>query len=199
MAGIKQAIQDIMARLATLQVQTPDNITLPLFVRIWNNQLSEERKGQLESYQKPAAFVEIVSKVTWEEIGIGYRSADLGINVHLVHTFYNNDTTMEQDLTIFDLRDQVTALLSDLTWNPTGCTNLFCTSEEQDYNHDNIYHYQLTFTCNFIDSKGSAYDAAAGKYITENPPTNLQLNTAYVNDGSIPPNDVQERTFNIPK
>jgi hypothetical protein len=173
MAGIKAPLQDILTKLATIQVTNGDGNTIDLYARIWNNQIESERAGDSYVYPKPAAFVETLSPVTFQEIGQNFRSADLGINIHLVHEFYNEDGTFEQDLLVFDIRDKIVAALSQ--FKPTGCGQLVSTGEQQDYDHDNIYHYVISFVCNFIDSKGSPYDTGRGIYIEKEAPTGVNI------------------------
>lgn len=178
MAAIKQPIQDVMNRLATLQVVNADLLSVPLFVRVWNNQITYEENGELYISQKPAAYVEVVNNAGFDEIGIGFQSADLVFRIHLVHEFYNNDITFEQDLTIYDLRDAVVALMN--LYQPTGCSPMFKKSEEADYRHKNVYHYIIDFITNFTDSKGSPYDPGAGKYVDSVPPVDEQTNVTIV-------------------
>lgn len=180
MSGIKQPIQDVLAKLASIQVTNNDLQTVGLYSRIWNNQLADIRDGKIYEWPRPAAFVEVISPVTFEVIGLGFRSADVGFRIHLIHEFYNQDGTFEQDLAIFDLRD--TVLLNLSQYCPTACGPLNCMNETQDYNHDNLYHYTLDFVANFTDSKGSMFDPALGKYDeTANP--NLDQSTV---NGGIP-------------
>ena len=173
MAGIKQPLQDLLTKLATLDVVDQNGRTVKLYARVWNNQVDFEKEGELYNYPKPAAFVEMVSPMVFEEIGQNFRSSDLGIIIHLVHEYYNGDGTFEQDLAIFDLRDQVIALLSQ--YQPAACGPMVAVTEAQEYDHDNLYHYQITFATNFTDSKASPYDVGRGIYIEKIPPTNLQL------------------------
>lgn len=173
MAGIKAPIQDILTKLATINVTNGDGNTVPLYARIWNNQVEREKDGETYVYPKPAAFVEIQSPATFQEIGGNYRTTDLGISIHLVHEYYNQDGTFEQDLVIFDLRDQVIAMLSQ--YRPTGCGQLVAISDQQDFDHDNVYHYVISFVCNFIDSKGSPYEVERGIYIEKAAPTEAQI------------------------
>lgn len=164
MAGIKSPILDIITKLKTL-------VTLQT-VRIWNNQIAYERDGKLYDFAKPAVFLEVVNDVKYNQLGEGYQSADVGWRIHLVHEFYDaQDGTFEQDLPVFDLRDSIVTLLS--LYEPTGCGPLVRTSETQDYEHDNIYHFIIDFVCNFTDSKGSKDDQ--GKYVEKTPPIDLQL------------------------
>lgn len=191
MSGIKQPIQDILTRLSAIQVTNNDNQTVGLHSRVWNNQLRnvEERDGsKIPIFPTPAAFVEIISPASYEIIGIGFRSADIGIRIHLVHEYLNQDGTFEQDLIIFDLRDNVLAHKNNpinpglSSFCPTACGPLNCVREEQDFDHNNLYHYILDFVCNFTDSKASAFDTDAGQFDdTANPDMD-----ASVVDGGIP-------------
>jgi hypothetical protein len=175
MAAIKQPITDIMSKLATLNIINADLQTVPLRVRVWNNQLRHEAHGEMYDFIKPAAFLEVIGNVQWEQLGIGFRSADIGFHVHLITEMYDaQDGTMEQNLKIFDLRDQVVAMLSN--YAPTACSPMWSTGETQDYDHTNLYHYIISFVCNFTDSKGSQYEPGAGYYIDSTPPTNLVMN-----------------------
>lgn len=179
MAGIKQPIIDILARIATMQVTNKTGQTMNLRPRIWNNQLAAEKDAQYVDYLKPAVFLEVINNVIYDELGYGMQSADVGWRIHIIDEFYDaQDSTYEQDLGIFDLRDQMVALLS--LYEPTACGPLVRTAEEQDYDHDNLYHYIIDFICNFTDSKGSPYDPSSGRYISSTPPTAATINGQYV-------------------
>jgi len=183
MSGIKPVLSDLLAKLATIQVINQDNFAVSLYSHIWNNQIAQiGQKGEY-SWPRPAAFIEIISPATFEILGRGLRSADIGIRIHLIHDFFNSEGTMEQDLTIFELRDQVVSAHNNDTskqsgisgFMPTACTPMTCVSEDQDYDHANLYHYILDFACNFIDSKASSYDSADGRFIEATDP-DLDLN-----------------------
>jgi hypothetical protein len=174
MAGIKDPIRDILAKLTTLQVVNQDSQTVALYARIWNRQPEYEEQGKGFVYPKPAGFLEIVNPINYQVIGQGYRSADPIFRIHVIHEFYDAaDGTFEQDLPIFDLADEVTALLSGFT--PAGCGPMNCMSESQDYQHTNIYHYLLDFVCNFTNSKGSKLDPARTDYVPSVPPLELEV------------------------
>jgi hypothetical protein len=174
MAGIKAPLEDILARLATLDVTNGDGNTVKLHSRVWNNQVEREKSGGSYVYPKPAAFVEIVSPIGWDEIGGNFLQSDLGISIHIVTELYNTEGTLDQNLVVYDLRDQIVALLSQ--YKPTGCGLMRLMDETPDYDADNVNHYILTFACNFIDSKASPYDPSRGNYIESEPPTGLQVN-----------------------
>ena len=173
MAGIKQVIQSLIAELGTVSVTNQDGNTVALYAHVWNNHVEMEKVGAIEAYPKPAAFVEIQAPTPYDNIGLNFRSSDITVNLHLVHEYYNQDGTMEQDLTIFDLRDKVLAAITG--FQPTACGPMVSNGEVQDYDHDNVYHFILSFTCHFVDSKGSQYDAGRSVYIEKEPPTDLDL------------------------
>jgi len=199
MSGIKPVITDLLAKLATIQVQNQDGQTVPIYSHIWNNQLAYAEDGKGYSWPRPSAFIEIVSPAQFEIIGLGFRSADLGIRIHLVHDFFDaQDGTYEQDLTIFDLRDKVVSAHNTDTTKQSGlsqycltaCGPLNCVSESQDYDHGNLYHYILEFICNFTDSKGSKYDPANGQFIeTSDPDLDLLVDLIPKPDDYVPEND----------
>lgn len=178
MAGLKQPLQDILTKLSLIQVTNQDGQTVGIYSRVWNNQVEREKDGETYIYPKPAAFVEIVGPLPFEETGKNLRSARLVWAIHLVHEYYNQDGTFEQDLVIYDLRDQVIAALSQYT--PTACTMLVAEQEQADYDHDNVYHYIINFSCTFMDSKASPYDDGRGIYIDKQPPTGVNIVRDYV-------------------
>lgn len=162
---------DILNLLAT--------VPTVLHVNLWNNQIKDEDKGKIYDFPKPALFLEMIPHPQWEELGLGLQSADMGWRIHLAHEFYDDQNgNFERNIPVMLLRDDVKATLS-LQW-PTGCGPLVMRTEVQDPNHTNIYHYVMDFTCNFIDSKGSPYDEAAGKRTTSTPPTALVLDASIV-------------------
>lgn len=177
MAGIADAMRDILTQLRSQQVMNNDHNLVTPYVRIWNNQLSYDKDGKMENFPKPAFFLEPLNDIEWEELGQGYRSADIGFAIHVVHEFYNaDDGTFEQDLEVFVIRDAITALLT--YFRPAGCGAMACIKETQDFEHDNLYHLILVFACNFTDSKGSRRDPARNYYKQSVPPTGLQVNAS---------------------
>lgn len=175
MAGIKAPIQDILTRLATISPVDQDNSANPLYARVWNNQLKQLTSGETYSFPRPCAFLELPNPTQYNRLLNAIDEADVVFRVHIAHDYYDaEDGTFEQDLTIFDLRDQIVALLSQ--YSPTGCGTMVRIAEEQDYSHTNIYHYIIDFKCAFIDSKGSPFDSASNAYTESVPPTRLNIN-----------------------
>lgn len=176
MARIKDAIKDVLGRLSGIKVINQDGSEADMYARIYNGQIDAEGSGKLGyNYPKPATFLEVMNDQMYDSIGLGFQAADLVFRIHLVHEYYNEDGTFEQDLEIYDLRDKVVSLLS--FFKPAGCGVLERRAEQQDYAHNNIYHYVIDFACNFIDSTASKYDSDhPDAYIYSNPPTDLEIN-----------------------
>lgn len=146
MAGIKDPILDVMARI---RAQIPEFLT----VRIFNNQIRDERDGKYVDYPKPACFVEILNDVAWQTLQGGHAAADLGFRFHIVHEHYNNsDGTFEQDLAVFGLRDSIIKKFT--LFKAIGCGPMALQAEGLDYDHDNIYEYIVDFVTHFIDDTG---------------------------------------------
>jgi hypothetical protein len=176
MAAIKQPLKDVMACLSGLL--TAGGGPLFLYVRKYNDQFSKMKEGMIQAIPLPAALVEIIEPIEWNQMGGGLKQGDLTWKIHIgMEQLDAQDGTMEQNLDVFDqLRDPVVAGLSG--FKPTACGLLFQTSESPDYAHTNFYAYVVTFKCGFIDSKGSPYDPNSGKITYTVPPTLLQVNNS---------------------
>lgn len=110
--------------------------------------------GKIESYPLPATFIEVVPAQEHTQLGAGYTESDVTFRIHIVQSEYDaGDGTMEENKTIFGLRDTVVALLT--YYEPPGCSGLMKVAESQDYEHTNVYHYILDFKASFIDTTGA--------------------------------------------
>lgn len=154
---ILEPIQDVGARLSTYMVQTPDNITVPIYVRIWNNQIRNLKDGTGYAFQRPAAFIEVVNDAAFEPLQEGYRSVDLAFRIHIVHDYLNAEGTLEQDLKIFTHRDNIIALFA--FYCPVGCGPMIAIREVQEYDHGNMVEYVIDFGCNFTDGTANRWKA----------------------------------------
>ena len=72
------------------------------------------------------------------------------IKIHIIDNMLDaGDGTQEQNLRIFDFKQQVYVLLK--FFQPTNCVKMFRIAETHDYDHDNLYHYIQHYRSNFID------------------------------------------------
>jgi hypothetical protein len=174
MAGILVPITDVLTKLGTLDVINMDGTTGKLFARTWNDQFRNQEEGDIEAFPLPAAYVEILNPASFQRIGVGFDAGDIIVRIHAGHWQADaGDGTFAQDLNIFSLRDKIVKLISN--FKPTGCGLLVHIGDGQNYDHKNVYVYEIDFTCHFIDSKASPYDPDAGKYINSTPPTGLEI------------------------
>ena len=117
------------------------------FVTIWNNQFDYIEDGKTYSFPFPCAFVEIISD-NFGQLGNRYQGVDVQVKIHLGQEFYNG-SNMDENLTIYSLRDKVVQNLSLYKASKTGPFTKI--NEQQDYDHNNIYHYELTYAAHWID------------------------------------------------
>ena len=141
-------------------------ITELKFVTIWNNQFSYIENGEIYSFPMPCAFVE-VSADGFEDLGNKYQATDIIIKIHIGQDFYNG-TNIDENLSIFVLRDLVVKKLSH--FKPSTAGSLTKISEKQDFQHSNIYHYEIDFKTHYIDNTDVDAD------ILTAPPLALQIN-----------------------
>lgn len=192
MAGIVTPIREILQALNRMQVINQTGVSAPLTARVWNDQIRRNIEGEIEYQPYPAAFLEITTPSTYAEIGGGIGASDLVFAIHLAHEYYDAmDGTFEQDLLIFELRDQLLGTLSH--FKPTGCGPLSRISESQDYAHANIYHYIVEFTAHFIDDRGSN-DITQGFQLS-GAPLDLEINPITVEKSG--DHQLSQQKFNI--
>lgn len=162
-----------------MEVQNMDMEVVPLYTRVFNNQINRQRAGKGAAVPLPAAFVEVLAPESYNRLLNGVSESDLIFRIHLVHWFADaQDGTFDQDLLIFDLRDRVIALLSN--YQLTACGNLVLLAETQDYDHDDVYVILMDFKTGFIDTKGSPHDDCRPEYSRHKPPVTLTLTTQKV-------------------
>lgn len=160
---LKQAIKDIKARILT-------NSQF-IYCAVFNDQIKQEESGKTFVFPKPAVLVEISSPSNGlQTLGsYGVTVHDFIFRFSIVHEQLNAEydgtagSGMDENLDVFDLRDTLKTLLTG--FQPTNCSNLQYDSESQDYAHDNIYVYGISFRCSYVDTKGSPYDVDSNVWV----------------------------------
>lgn len=161
MSGIDSPVKDILAKVVTSSIK---------YCRVWNNQFKYIEEKKIEAFSFPCAFVEVIMPNNYNQLGCGITQSDVTFRIHIgAVEFDAGDGTMEQNLSIFALRDEIIALLTN--FQPTACSNLMHTGDGQDFEHTDIYHYTIDFICSFIDDKGDSRK----KLISKAPPTALEV------------------------
>lgn len=142
---MKQTAIDILTKLK--------EITTLQYVVMWNNQFNQIEDGDVESFPFPCAMLELQPQ-QYNQLGGGYQQTDVDFRIHIGHVQFDSlDGNMEQNLSVFDLRNEVVQKLS--LYKPSMSGELFKVSEEQDYEHTSIYHYVITFRSCVIDKIAS--------------------------------------------
>lgn len=134
-------------------------------VTIWNNQFNYIDSGEIYSFPMPCAFVE-VSADGFEQLGGNYQATDLIIKIHIGNDFYNG-TNIDENLTIFVLRDLIVKKLSRFKATTSG--DFVKISEKQDFEHSNVYHYEIDFKTHYVDN------TAVNADILTTPPLALEI------------------------
>jgi hypothetical protein len=151
-AEIFEAIQtQINASVVTNN--TPDFA----FIHIWNNQLEklkskDENGNDYYNINYPALFVEFTAPNEILQLGNGVQLYDpLDIRIHIIHNEIDSmDGNLEQNINVFALKQKVFKALQG--FEPSGCCAFTRVNEEQDYDHNNLYHYIQTYRTNYVDN-----------------------------------------------
>lgn len=136
------------------------------FVAIWNNQFEYLQDGGEYVFPMPCVFVEVQNENN-QDLGCNYQGQDINIIFHIGQDFYNG-SQMEQNFTIFELRDLLVKSISN--FKPTTASKMVKTSELQDFNHSNVYHYAISYKTHWIDN------TAVNEETLSTAPLNLIIN-----------------------
>lgn len=137
-----------------------------LYAAVFNDQVKLEGEGKTFNFPKPAILIEMQNPSAGVALlGSGVTVSDALIwRLSIVHeelnavdpSTGNPSGTMDENLTVFFYRDAVKTAFTG--FKPTHCSELQYVEENQDYAHDNIYVYGISFKCSYVDTKGSGYD-----------------------------------------
>ena len=175
MSGISAPIADLKALLTSITFRNNAGQTIGLFSEVWNNHFKSLEDGTTYSFPLPAALIEVINPANYTQLAFGITESDITFRIHIGMEQLDSGTgTMDENLTIFALRD---AVIAKLTYQElTACSGLMKVSENQDYNHDNLYVYTIDFVCSFIDDLGDTRRTQTASV----PPTHLVLDTELV-------------------
>jgi len=156
MSGIKQPMLDVINKLKTISWLNNSGQTPPLYSEVWNNHFKYLEKGDIYNFPMPAAFVEVQTPEAFNQLGYGIVEADITFRIHFIMEELDaGDGSNDQNLNVFGLRDAINKALTH--FQPTACSLLMRVAERQDFDHDNLYVYEVDFRCSFIDDTGSTY------------------------------------------
>jgi len=119
------------------------------YVSVWNNQMEYIENGGDYSFPLPSGFIELITD-NLQDIGGGYQGSDLTANIHILHNNLTNPDDIGLNSDIFDLKNNIIKLF--FKFQPTQSSIFIRVSEQQDFNHDNVYHYIITYKLHYIDN-----------------------------------------------
>jgi hypothetical protein len=127
------------------------------FIHVWNNyaeklKSTDENGAPVYGINHPSLFVEFQAPNDVEQLGGGVQIYDpLIVRVHILHNEIDaTNGDMDQNLNVFALKQKVFQALQG--FEPDGCVAFVRISEEQDYDHTNLYHFIQTYQTNFVDT-----------------------------------------------
>lgn len=118
-------------------------------VAIYNQQVQRMLRGTGYSFELPALFFE-VNEDNYETHGSEITASDMIVNFHIVmQELDSSDGNLDQNLSIFYLRNKVKQWFSLYKVDNGGTFQWL--NEDEDYNHNNIYHYITKYKFYYID------------------------------------------------
>ena len=122
------------------------------FIAMWNNQLMDLTDGKNYSFRMPAVFIEFVSPTPIGSIGNNVQIYEpLEVKIHILHEQYDaKDGTMDCNLDVFTFKQSIYKALQ--LFQAANTSVFDRQSEEQDYDHSNIYHYIQSYMIAMVDN-----------------------------------------------
>lgn len=135
-----------------IKAQLQSKVPTIRFIAMWNNQLMDTNDGKNYSFLMPAVFVEFVSPTQIGGVGNNVQVYEpLEVKIHILHEQYDaQDGTMDVNLDVFEFKQTVYKALQLFQASNTSVFDR--QTEEQDYDHTNIYHYIQSYFCAFVDN-----------------------------------------------
>lgn len=146
-------IFELMKQLyLAIKAQLQAKVTAIKFIAMWNNQLMDLEEGKNYSFRLPAVFIEFVSPTQIGGVGNNVQIYEpLEVKLHIVHEQYDaKDGTMDNNLDVFTLKQDVYKAMQ--LFQAANTSVFDRQSEEQDYDHTNIYHYIQSYFCAMVDN-----------------------------------------------
>lgn len=152
---ISDSLKQILADLGSMVIPGT-NTPVFNYIAIWNNHIKKSLSGENYSFLFPAIFVEV--KDTNSEVWLnGVSIQDLEIIFHICHQELDaEDGTLDQNFDVFNFRTYIRQYFTNYSKAPVLNTFMF-KKEEEDFNHNQIYHWKETFKTRYIDQTGNPF------------------------------------------
>lgn len=177
--GLNNVYKDIVDRIALIKEND-----LPVFntVAVFNDQINRSKSGKGYSFWDPSVFIEIRSSNDGS-FGEQLTFSDLDIIFHISMFQLNgwDQASLDENLYIFHLRNLIKSNFS--MFKPTQCGLFNWDKEEQQFDHDQIYTYKLTYKCHYIDQVAYPFNTGQYYYATASLTLIAQYGTASILEG----------------
>lgn len=145
-------------------------------VAMWNKQVKHVEAGKDFPFATPSVYIELMTQ-DYKALPSGWSMSDVIVRLHLCDRQLDAaDGTMAQNLEVYTFRDLLKSNMA--LFQPQYCSKLFEVREQQDYDHDSIFHYVFDLKCAFADTKGSDYDPDQTQVISIDP-VPIEIDTSY--------------------
>lgn len=121
------------------------------YIAVYNGQFDHLESGDNWIMGLPAVFIELQSN-SINQLGRFAEQLDLQVTLHIAHEFYNGDR-MDENLEVFDLKQKIYLHMKNFRGDKTA--SFTRTSELQDFNSNNVYHFTQTYETSITDDSAS--------------------------------------------
>lgn len=153
---IKDSMKEILGLLKSLQNCDGNPLFVDGSVQLWNDQV-KRMKPPYEglAFETPACFLEM--SPFYNEIWLnGIAITDYNIRLHILYTQLDQGYgNFDSNFDVLDVRTRVRTALTNFT--PCNMGSFMFQEEKQDFAHDALYHFVLTWKSRYIDQSGDPY------------------------------------------
>jgi len=121
-------------------------------IKIYNGQVNRTLIGLMKAPLTPACYVEI-EEINSNQLGNCITASDLIVKFHIVSTqLDSSDGNLDQNISVFKLRDTIKRWFNGFKISTGG--KFIYLDEDEDYDHEIVYHYILVYKCHNFDFVG---------------------------------------------
>ena len=183
----RQFFNDIKSQLLTLQSGGQPIIK---YITRWNNQLEllyDENGAKVEAFLMPAVFISFKASEIMQLAQGVQLIENMIIDLHILDWQIDaTDGTMEQNLHIYDLKEQIYSVMNKFKVNTTtdSAGTFMRIAEEDDDKHMAVYHFVQRYKTSYVNN--SLQEPVGGIPSTTPMPIEADVRVKNSGDGSEP-------------
>ena len=133
----------------SIRTQIENNCASIKWVRLFNDQFNRSNnddpgQNDEQAFPYPCCFIEFYGNNDMISQGNGAKRLNVDVRIYIGFESYELE-----DLEMFDIVAEVQTALEGFT--PTNGSPLTYMAQRNDYNHNNVYIYELEYNCQFED------------------------------------------------